>query len=94
MDANFIKEIWVQAGALGLLIFLLILTVYITWKQIKFLQEKNDIRLKEVSEVHKKERESWREESNALIEKVLIVVNENTNVLSELTTLVKRLNGK
>lgn len=94
METSLLKEIWVQAGALGLLITLLILTVYITWKQIKFLQERHDIRLKEVSEIHKEERKSWRTESNALTEKVSGVINENTKVLSELTTLVKRLNGK
>lgn len=76
------KQIWLQLGAIGLLIILLVVGLcYLTRLITRIMQE------------HKGERNEWRNEAKGQTEKMFDVVEQNSTAVSKLCTIIKSRAG-
>lgn len=73
-----ISKAWAQLGAIGLLIGVLL---YNTNRMNIYINKKDDI--------HRKERDTWREEARRQTDAWMTVVKENTSAISQMCTLIK-----
>lgn len=74
---------WIQLGAIGLLVLFLVTVLYVLWKHHTKLMR-----------VHKEECWGYTEKMNVAFEKNIEQQMKTTSVLSELSTLIKALNGR
>jgi len=78
MEAEAIKNLWTELGALGFLI------AGLTYAVCYFMKSMEKLR-----QAHTEERKEWRIEMSSQNEKVTEVVETNTTALVELCTLIK-----
>ena len=78
MVVGFLREAWVDLGSIGVLVICLVVGICRLGKHAG-----------KISERHREERSEWRKDANALAEKTVVALNHNTEVLSELKTLIK-----
>lgn len=72
------EQLWVQLGAIGLLIILLMVVVcYLSRLITRIMKE------------HKGERDEWRKEALLQTEKTLNVVAQNSTAVSKLCTMIE-----
>ncbi|MBF0395763.1 MAG: hypothetical protein HQK78_03250 [Desulfobacterales bacterium] len=76
------KTLWMQLGAIGLLIVILCFALYNFWIYFQKLETS-----------HSEERKQWMAEIKGQASKMLDVISGNTFILSELSTLIKREHG-
>jgi len=74
-----VDKLWIQFGAIGLLIIFLIIA-------IGWLAKRNKCIMTE----HRAERDEWRAEAREQTGKVIAVVEKNATAMSELGTLIQR----
>lgn len=75
---NILKDIWVEIGAIGVLLFVLI-----------FLSLKLSDHINKLTISHKNERNEMRKEIIDQSKIVLSVIERNSNIMSELCVLIK-----
>ena len=94
-ELKILSQAWVQLGAIGLFIIVLLFSV---WKLAKYIVKKEKCNQGEIVRItgnHREEREVWRKESQEQTQKVINVVDRNSTVISELNILIKsRYNGR